>query len=746
MSVWAAGRCRVGIAASGGRGLKLDRRGNVATLNVVRRRTFVQVRVSWRNSRGDRRGRCQFRPVRARPYGVPHAPDPDHRPGQRRQGGRRPRAPARGAAARSGAGRADVGRRRRTTPRELAGAGLVFGTEVTTFPWLMRDLARAAGIRARPLGRLARAQLVRAAIADVELQRAEGVRARARGSRRRSGTCSRSCSARWPRPPRFARARAWRASGRTRRAHAGELAPLYSAYHAPAGGAGGRRRRRARPAALDAARDGVGRPPALPLRLRRAPARPSWTSWRRSSATPTPRSRSRSPTSPAAPRWPAAPRRSSCSSRWPREHVDARAALGALRPGARSALHHLERWLFEPAAPRASRPTAPSACSRRAASAPRPSSSARRCWSCCATAWPPEDIAVLVRGGRRDRALRPGLRDLRHPGRPRAPHPLRPHPPRHGPAGLRPRRPPGGTATTSSPGCARPGKLAATAHATGMGATSPPAATVASPTPRRPRRAGPHGGAEAGAAPARAELWPAGGAAPLGGRAAPPRFLDVAARAHLAAPRRRADRLEVAVRRARGAHGREARWHWERLGGRELTELDELADAETIVAARCSTPRPSRSGPRRTSARRRRAHARGRVRRARGPRAAGARSASSRASPRPTRARGTPQELLDALGGVEVRDGDTARRARPASCSPTRWRSARAASARSSCAACRRASCRSGRMPGAVPGRRRARGARAWRPGSCSRAMRTRSRASARCSTRASRGPRRRCS
>ena len=37
--------------------------------------------------------------------------------------------------------------------RELAGAGLVFGADVTTFPRLMRDIARTAGVRGRPLGR-----------------------------------------------------------------------------------------------------------------------------------------------------------------------------------------------------------------------------------------------------------------------------------------------------------------------------------------------------------------------------------------------------------------------------------------------------------------------------------------------------------------------------------------------------------------------------------------------------------------
>ena len=60
---------------------------------------------------------------------------------------------------------ADVTRYR----RELAGAGLVFGPEVTTFDGLLRELARRLGVSARPLGRVARGRVVRAAIADVGL-------------------------------------------------------------------------------------------------------------------------------------------------------------------------------------------------------------------------------------------------------------------------------------------------------------------------------------------------------------------------------------------------------------------------------------------------------------------------------------------------------------------------------------------------------------------------------------------------
>src|ERR1700750_1165457 len=62
--------------------------------------------------------------------------------------------------------------------RELAGAGIVFGAEVTTFPRLMRDIARAAGKRTRPLGRIAREQVVKAAIRDTPL---DALAASARG-------------------------------------------------------------------------------------------------------------------------------------------------------------------------------------------------------------------------------------------------------------------------------------------------------------------------------------------------------------------------------------------------------------------------------------------------------------------------------------------------------------------------------------------------------------------------------------
>ncbi|MBE2318458.1 PD-(D/E)XK nuclease family protein [Solirubrobacter sp. CPCC 204708] len=115
--------------------------------------------------------------------------------------------------------------------RELAGAGLVFGAEVTTFPYLLRDLARAAGIRTRPLGRLARAQVVRAAVADVEL-RALSASSRGPGFAEALGDLFAELQRSLATPARFGAAvRAWRDAGGAP-AHAGELAALYSAYHA----------------------------------------------------------------------------------------------------------------------------------------------------------------------------------------------------------------------------------------------------------------------------------------------------------------------------------------------------------------------------------------------------------------------------------------------------------------------------------------------------------------------------------
>ncbi|WP_037497628.1 PD-(D/E)XK nuclease family protein [Solirubrobacter soli] len=114
--------------------------------------------------------------------------------------------------------------------RELAGAGIVFGADVTTFPRLMRDIARSAGVRGRPLGRLARDRVVRAAIRETDLH-ALAASARGPGFADALGDLFTELQRSLATPQRFAAAvRAWREAG-TAPPHAGELAALYSAYH-----------------------------------------------------------------------------------------------------------------------------------------------------------------------------------------------------------------------------------------------------------------------------------------------------------------------------------------------------------------------------------------------------------------------------------------------------------------------------------------------------------------------------------
>src|SRR4051794_7901319 len=114
--------------------------------------------------------------------------------------------------------------------REIAGAGLVFGTDVTTFPRLMRDIARIAGVRGRPLGTLARDRVVRATIRDVELQHL-AASATSPGFAAALGAFFAELQRSLAGPARFGAAvRAWREAD-TAPAHAAELAALYSAYH-----------------------------------------------------------------------------------------------------------------------------------------------------------------------------------------------------------------------------------------------------------------------------------------------------------------------------------------------------------------------------------------------------------------------------------------------------------------------------------------------------------------------------------
>ena len=245
--------------------------------------------------------------------------------------------------------------------RELAGAGLVFGADVTTFPRLMRDIARTAGIRDAAAG---------------------PARPRAGGPRRDRATSS--CARSRPRPPGpgfpdalgdlFAELQRSLASpGAVRRrgprVASGRAAARRRARRAllrlppPARGARGASTPTAsRHLALNAVARGVGRPPAVPVRLRRAAAHPARP---RRDARPPHRHRGHGRAHlRARPRRAGRQRRDGRAAQAARARARrARAALRALRAeDARGALHHLERSLFEPSpAPRAAQRRRPPA-------------------------------------------------------------------------------------------------------------------------------------------------------------------------------------------------------------------------------------------------------------------------------------------------------------------------------------------------------------------------------------------------
>jgi len=148
--------------------------------------------------------------------------------------------------------------------RELAAAGVVFGAEVTTFARLMRDVARLVGVRARPLGQLARERVVRAVVAEAELSSlAESARApRFAGA---LGELFAELQRSLVGPARLGAAvRAWRASGEAP-PYAGELAALYSAYRRRLEALGSLDADGLAQAALDELRAGGGRVWSRPL-------------------------------------------------------------------------------------------------------------------------------------------------------------------------------------------------------------------------------------------------------------------------------------------------------------------------------------------------------------------------------------------------------------------------------------------------------------------------------------------------
>jgi hypothetical protein len=115
--------------------------------------------------------------------------------------------------------------------RELAAGGIVFGADVVTFSRLLGEIARRAGLRGRPLGRVARDRVVRAAIADARLS-VLAPSAAAPGFPAAAGDLFAELGRSLVTPARFTAAlRAW-AAGEAGgdAAYAGELAALYAAY------------------------------------------------------------------------------------------------------------------------------------------------------------------------------------------------------------------------------------------------------------------------------------------------------------------------------------------------------------------------------------------------------------------------------------------------------------------------------------------------------------------------------------
>ena len=116
--------------------------------------------------------------------------------------------------------------------RELAAEGIVIGAEVVTFDRLIRGLAEAAGVRERRLGRVARERVVRAAVAETRLD-ALARSAAAPGFTEALGTLFAELGRSLVGPARFVQAvRDWvGADEGDAPSHAEELAALYGAYH-----------------------------------------------------------------------------------------------------------------------------------------------------------------------------------------------------------------------------------------------------------------------------------------------------------------------------------------------------------------------------------------------------------------------------------------------------------------------------------------------------------------------------------
>ena len=296
-------------------------------------------------------------------------------------------------------------------------------------------LARQAGVRGRPLGGLSRGRWCGRRSATFQLRELAASAASPGFPGRSWRTCSPSCSAHWrgrrgsARPPRLARGRDRAAARRRARGALLRLPPA-------AGGAG----------AVDA--DGLARSRSTGCATRGTAGRccstASTTCPAQLDLVETLVRHTDTEVTVAVTYEPGRAAMAGSATTvellkpLAREHLDAGAAFRALRPSARGALHHLERELFEDAPGSRRSPTARCDCSRRAASAPRLNSPAPPCSNSCATGWHRRTSRYSCAFERR--SCSPRSSNLPDPRGPRAPRPVRPHPPRRRPAGLRPRR------------------------------------------------------------------------------------------------------------------------------------------------------------------------------------------------------------------------------------------------------------------------------------------------------------------
>jgi ATP-dependent helicase/DNAse subunit B len=113
---------------------------------------------------------------------------------------------------------------------ELAAGGVVFGSQVMRFGWLVDTIAKRGGVRGRPLSPLARERVASAAVAATELQALAGS-ASTGGFTLALLRLVDELEEQRVTPQRFTQAlRAWAAEDPGRRAYADEVAGLYGAY------------------------------------------------------------------------------------------------------------------------------------------------------------------------------------------------------------------------------------------------------------------------------------------------------------------------------------------------------------------------------------------------------------------------------------------------------------------------------------------------------------------------------------